>query len=231
MMKKNFSNVLWGIVLVVVGIILALNALNITNISIFFNGWWTLFIIVPCFIGLFDNSEGKTGNIIGLIIGVLLLLACQRIINFVVVWKLLLPIILVIIGLSYIFKNAISSSVSNKIKEINSKNKKGDSKEYASTFSGQKLDFSKEKFTGCNLSAVFGGIELDLTDAIIKEDVVIEASSIFGGIDIRVSKDVNVKVNSTSIFGGVSNKAKNSDNNKVTIYVNATCLFGGVDIK
>lgn len=227
---KNLSSILWGIVLVVIGVILALNAFNITDISIFFNGWWTLFIIIPCFIGLFDNNEGKTGNIIGLVIGILLLLSCQGITDFDIIWKLLLPTVLVIIGLSFIFKNTIKSSVNNKIKEINKKNNKGQ-KEYTSTFSGQKIDFSDEEFTGCSATAVFGGLEFDLRDALIKEDVVISASSIFGGIDIRVPKDVNVKVNSNSIFGGVENRIKNNTNNKITIYINATCLFGGVEIK
>ena len=75
---KSFGNVLWGIVLIVVGLIIGGNALGITNINIFFDGWWTLFIIVPCFIGLFKERE-KTGNIIGLLIGAnlsLLLYAC-----------------------------------------------------------------------------------------------------------------------------------------------------------
>ncbi len=228
---KNLNNVLWGTVLVVIGLILVLNTFEITNINIFFNGWWTLFIIVPCFIGLFDSNGSKTGNAIGLTIGVLLLLSCQEIIDYGTAWKLILPIILVIAGLSLIFKNTISSSVNNKIKALNKKNKNKETKEYASTFSGQKLDLSNEEFTGCSLSAVFGGIELDLINATIKEDVVIDASSIFGGIDIRVPKDVNVKVNSTSIFGGASNRIKNNDHNKVTIYVNATCLFGGVEVK
>lgn len=228
---KNLSNILWGMVLVVVGVILALNAFDITDIDIFFDGWWTLFIIVPCFIGLFDNNDGKTGNLIGIVIGVLLLLSCQGITDFDIIWKLLLPVILVIVGLSCIFKNTISNSVNNKIKEINKKNKIGEKQEYASTFSGQKLNFTNEEFKGCSLSAVFGGIDLDLRDAIIKEDVVINTSSIFGGIDIRIPKNVNVKVNSNSIFGGVTNKIKNDSNNKITIYVNATCLFGGVEIK
>ncbi|MBP3919950.1 MAG: hypothetical protein J6D28_00100 [Bacilli bacterium] len=228
---KNLSSILWGFVLVIVGVILALNAFEITDISIFFDGWWTLFIIVPCFIGLFDNNDGKTGNVIGIVIGTLLLLSCRGIMDFNVIWKLILPSILVIIGLSFIFKNAISSSVNNKIKEINKKNNNKENKEYISTFSGQKLDFRKEEFTGCRAQAIFGGMGLDLTDAIIKEDVVINASSIFGGIDIKAPADVNVKVNSTSIFGGVENKVKNKDSNKFTIYVNANCLFGGVEIK
>lgn len=62
---KNFSKMLWGIVLIVIGIAIALNALNIANINFFFKGWWTLFIIIPCLIGLFDReTEGKTGNLI-----------------------------------------------------------------------------------------------------------------------------------------------------------------------
>ena len=51
---NNFKNIIWGIVLVIIGIIFGLNALEITNINIFFSGWWTLFIIVPSFIDLFN---------------------------------------------------------------------------------------------------------------------------------------------------------------------------------
>ena len=43
---KNVSNLLWGFVLIVLGIIFGLNSLEITNINVFFDGWWTLFIIV-----------------------------------------------------------------------------------------------------------------------------------------------------------------------------------------
>ena len=78
---KNISRILWGIVFILVGGILALNLFGITDIDIFFDGWWTLFIIVPCFVGIFSERE-KTGNIIGLLIGVFLLLSCQGIISF-----------------------------------------------------------------------------------------------------------------------------------------------------
>ena len=43
---RKLANTLWGIVLVVIGVILTLNALEITNINIFFEGWWTLLIII-----------------------------------------------------------------------------------------------------------------------------------------------------------------------------------------
>ena len=53
---KKVGNILWGIVLIIIGLIIGGNALGIVNINIFFDGWWTLFIIIPCFIGLFKDD-------------------------------------------------------------------------------------------------------------------------------------------------------------------------------
>ena len=221
------SNMLWGIVLIAIGVIIGLNALEITNINIFFDGWWTLFIIVPCFIDLFKEKD-KTGNIIGLIIGIALLLACQDLFDFEMLFKLMVPVILVIVGLSLVFKDTFNHKIKETVKKLN-ENK---SDEYCSTFSGQNVDFSNTEFKGTTLTAIFGGIKCNLKDAIIKEDSVINVSSIFGGVTIYVRDDVNVKVISNSIFGGVSDdrKVKNGDF-KNTIYINATRIFGGVEIK
>ena len=104
---KKFRNILWGLVLILIGLVFGGNALGITDINIFFAGWWTLFIIVPCFIGLFKENE-KTGNIIGLLIGIALLLACQDIIDFDIIAKLWFPAILICIGISIIFVFIIS---------------------------------------------------------------------------------------------------------------------------
>ena len=41
---KKVGSVLWGIVLIAAGVIWALNEFNVTNINVFFDGWWTLFI-------------------------------------------------------------------------------------------------------------------------------------------------------------------------------------------
>ena len=222
------KNMLWGIVLICIGIVLGLNALDITNIDLFFDGWWTLFIIIPCFIDLFRDKD-KTGNIVGLVIGIFLLLSCQGLVNFSILWKMVVPIVLIVIGLSCIFKSAFSDSA-KKIKEINSKSN-GNNKEILAVFSSQKVNVSDDKFEGGTISCIFGGVSLDLRDAKITNDIVINATSVFGGVDILVPDKVNVIVNSTSIFGGVDNKIENNSDNKKTIYVSATCLFGGVDIK
>ncbi len=224
---KKISNLLWGLIFIIVGVVFGLNALGISDINIFFDGWWTLFIIVPCFIGLF-NDDDKSGNLIGLIIGACLLLGCLDVVEFEIIWKLMVPFILVMIGLSFIFKDMLNSKIKKDIKKLN----KNDLKECCACFSSQDLDFSNEEYKGSSLTAVFGSIKCNLKDAVIKEDVVINTTSIFGGITIYVPKDVNVKVSSTSIFGGVSDERKERiKDSKYTIYVNATTMFGGVEIK
>lgn len=225
---NKISNFLWGLVFVIVGVIIGLNMLEITDINIFFDGWWTLFIIIPCFIELFKDDD-KTGDFIGLAIGVLLLLACQDLLDFGLVLRLIFPIILILIGLSFIFRDSINRKIKKEIKYLNKNNK--EQHEYTATFGGQNIDFTNEKFTGCNLTAVFGGIKCDLKDADIKDGSLINVSSIFGGVTIYTPKDINIKVVSLPIFGGVTNKNVNSGNNKTTLYINATCIFGGVEIK
>ena len=219
---KNCKNIILGIILIVVGVWFGLYATGVVKVNLLFDGWWTLFIIVPSFLGLFDG-DGRTGSLIGLFVGVLLLLSCQDVLNFDIILKLIVPCVLIVTGLSFIFKGKIKTKNIENVKTVGGTN-------YNATFSGQNLDFSKEEFTGTKLDAVFGGIKCDLRNAIINDDVVIEASAIFGGITIIVPKDVNVKITSTSIFGGVDGKSKMDKPGK-TIYVNATCLFGGVEVK
>lgn len=221
------TNSLWGIILIILGLILALNALEITNINLFFNGWWTLFIIIPSFIDLFKDKD-KTGNIIGLVIGLFLLLACNDIIDFTLIFKLIIPIALIITGISFIYKDNFSSKIKDKIKELN----KNIDNEYYATFSEQKLEFNKDEFKDCKLNAIFGGIKCDLKDVVIKKDIVINASAIFGGITIYLPDNINVKVVGTSIFGGVTDERKNkTKDNELTIYINTLCLFGGINLK
>jgi len=212
--------------LLLFGTIIGLNVMGITNIEIFFDGWWTLFIIVPCFIGLFKEQE-KLGNLIGLTIGVILLAAAQGVVSGELLVKLIVPIVLVSIGLSIIFKGVITASITDKIKSVN----KNDLESYCATFSEQKVDMAGVDFKGANLDAIFGSVTLDLNGANISQDRVIHATAIFGGVQIKVPQNVNVKVKSNSIFGGVSNKTNYRNENAPTLYINGSGIFGGVDIK
>lgn len=226
---KKLSKMLWGVALILVGGIFALNAFGITDVEVFFDGWWTLFIIVPCFIGIFSDRE-KTGNIIGLLIGIFLLLCCQNVLSFGVFWKLVIPAIIVIIGLKLII-SAVLGDKATKMIAVSRQN--GDNvRTGCATFSGQDLNFDGEVFEGAELNSIFGGVKCDIRNAIIEKNCAITASAIFGGIDIFVPDNVNVKITSNSIFGGVSEKKHRPYvENAVTVYINATCIFGGVEIK
>ena len=107
---NNLKSIIWGLVLITLGIIIGLNAFEIINVNIFFDGWWTLFIIVPCFIGII-TEENKLENIIGLIIGIGLLLWRRDVIEIGMLWKLIVPIILILVGISCIFKGKIDKKM------------------------------------------------------------------------------------------------------------------------
>lgn len=224
---KKFKKVIWGVVLIAVGVMFALNALEITNIDIFFDGWWTLFIIVPCTVGLFTERD-KTGNIVGILIGICLLLCCQEVMDFSMLWKLLIPVIIVIAGIKMIYTAFFNNKANEIIVEIKANG--GETKSGNAIFSGYDMNYDGQVFEGAELSAIFGGVECDLRNAIIEKDCAIKMTAIFGGIDILVPQNVNVKVNSSCIFGGVSNKTK-AKTDAPTIYISGTCMFGGVDIK
>ena len=214
----NKRNLFWGIVLIVVGILFLGRNMNWWNFSIFFEGWWTLFLIVPSIISLVRKESMGTSFLI-LVLGVLMLLASQNVIEWSTIWKVFLPIIIMVVGLLIIFGN-------RKAKE---KRVRANAKEYVAIFSGVDEVINKIE-NDFKMTAVFGGIELDMRDVTLDSDLVIDCFTLFGGIDIRLPKDVKVEVNGLPIFGGVENKYRNNHEAKVTVYINHTTICGGVDL-
>ena len=98
---KNCKNIILGIILIVVGVWFGLYATGVVKVNLLFDGWWTLFIIIPSFLGLFDE-DGRTGSLIGLFVGILLLLSCQDVLNFDIVLNDYTPYSLKINGNEYI---------------------------------------------------------------------------------------------------------------------------------
>lgn len=214
----NKKNLFWGIVLIVVGILFLGRNMNWWNFSIFFEGWWTLFLIVPSIISLVRKESMGTSFLI-LVLGVLMLLASQNVIDWSTIWKVFLPIIIMVVGLSIIFGN----------RKVKTKKVRENAKEYVAIFSGVDEMIGKIE-SDFKVTSVFGGVELDMRDVKLEEDLIIDCFTLFGGIDIRLPKDVKVEVNGLPIFGGVENKYRNNDEAKVTIYINHTTIFGGVDL-
>lgn len=226
-MRNKLSNAIWGILFIVLGIGFAGNAIFSWNFNIFFNGWWTLLIIVPCSISLVKNGF-KTSSFIGLLIGIMLLLSEQQYIDGDLFGKLIVPFIFVGIGISMVVKNFFGRDHGLNVKI----DYQGGTNDHSAIFAGANYNFAGEKFMGTTVNAVFGGVEMDLRNAIIDEDVMIHATAVFGGIEIWVPSNVRVKVSNVPIFGGVDNKANHSlDKDAPVLYINSTCMFGGINIK
>lgn len=229
-MRGKISNLVLGLVFIGLGLGIAGDVMNLWEFRVFsFPGWWTMFIIIPCLIGIIrDGFNG--GAAIGLVIGLMLFIGHYVDFN---VWNLILPAILIIIGLQILFRGLGGKKIPVD-KTIHVEGQAGhrtNRKEYSAIFAGNKIRIS-DHFIGASLNAVFGGLTIDLRDAVIDSDVEISATAVFGGIDIYLPQEVQVRVNNIPIFGGVSNKRLyTSEPNGPTIYLNSTTMFGGIDLK
>lgn len=98
-------------------------------------------------------------------------------------------------------------------------------------FLGQDLHYAGKPFHGVEAVAIFGGVDVYASSAIITADCTIHATSVFGGVEIHLPAHVNVEVTATGVFGGVENYHRNATvEGAPTVYVKAFALFGGVDI-
>lgn len=225
---KRVRTILWGTVFLAVGVIIGGNSIGVWNIDLFFDGWWTLFLIVPAFIDLFRDSS-KGGDLFLIALGVVLLLACQDVLSFRLILKLIVPIALVIIGLAIIFRGAFGGKIAKEIKRLK---KSKNAEEHSAVFTELSLNYDDQAFFGGDLSAVFGSISCDLSKAVLENNTVINVTTVFGGATVKVSDDTAVKIATTSIFGGASDDRKHTEAlGGNTVYINATCIFGGVKIR
>lgn len=233
---KNVSKVLWGIVLITIGMIFAVNALGIASIHLF-RGWWTLFIIIPSFIGLFDKDD-RGGSMIGLVIGIALLLSAQGLISFGSIIKLIVPFIIICIGVSVLLHGVFGDVYKDEaVKKMNKNRKSKREIEYATVMGADEREI-KGTFKDCSIDTIFGSLILDLRKAKLDDETFIDISAIFGKVEIVLPEDVDVRINSTKVFGGVSSKTesvktskKKNDSKEKTIYIDAVAIFGGVEIR
>ena len=134
------------------------------------------------------------------------------------------PILLIIIGIFIVIESL-------KVKKV-FKRKDNNLKNYYGIFSGLEERITDTNFKGANIYSIFGGVDLDLRGLELKEDITINAYSIFGGTSIFVNDNFKVKFNSFSLFGGNENKSITTDKKKVsTLTINCISIFGGTDVK
>lgn len=101
-------------------------------------------------------------------------------------------------------------------------------------FSGVNKRVLSKNFQGGKLTSVFGGIDLDLTQADFSGVVVMQVDVIFGGLKMVVPPHWDVRTEVSNIAAGVEDKRiyreSEVDSDKVLL-IKGTILFGGLEIK
>lgn len=102
-------------------------------------------------------------------------------------------------------------------------------------FSGGKRRITSQNFEGGQVSAMFGGFEIDLRKASMTGDsAVLDINAMFGGVGLRIPEHWMTVVQVVSIFGGVDDKTVSPDPRTPGVkrlIVKGAVIFGGVDVK
>ncbi len=226
---KRASSFTLGIFLIVIGILWLLYLLGVLTQDLIFDGWWTLFIIVPSLYALF-TSRNKMPPYLGLGIGILLLLAAQGIIPYHMVGKFFLAILTIIVGLFLLVGRRKSAPTVDDLSQVSRDGK--DIKQITASFGEQKLNFDNQVFQGADINAGFGSVQLDLRHAVISEDVVVNLDCCFSGITILCPESLNVQISTKNVLGGTSDKRVRiiDVNNTITLHITGNVVLAGVDI-
>ena len=111
---------------------------------------------------------------------------------------------------------------------------KNDIIDSVSIFGGNHHKVYSKNFKGGDVVAVFGGSDINLTQADFEGVVKLDIVAIFGGVKIIIPPGWEVKSEVTAIFGGIDDKRTLGvaavEPRKVLI-IEGVALFGGVDIR
>jgi hypothetical protein len=81
--------------------------------------------------------------------------------------------------------------------------------------------------------AVFGGVELDLTDAVFESpEVLIDVTAVFGGVTVKVPENVSLHGSGVGIFGGFDVREQTADDPYAPVVrVRGAAVFGGCEAR
>ncbi|MCX6170579.1 MAG: LiaF-related protein [Ignavibacteriales bacterium] len=92
-----------------------------------------------------------------------------------------------------------------------------------------------DNFRGGNITTIFGGTKLDLTNSKLSpSENILEITTLFGGTNIRVPQNWKVILNVTSIFGGFEDKRfahiHSEEKSEGMLIIKGVALFGGGEL-
>ncbi len=252
--NNRSGKVLAGVFIIGVGLVLLLKNLDL-NLPHWLFSWSTLLIVLGVFIGLKNNFRNGSGLIL-ILIGTVFTLkeALENIVDFE---RVILPASLMVFGIFLIFKPKSEFRHHDKWKRkfgkpnfqfdkdneteatsFEQEKKSGatnhDYLDSTNVFGGSHQTIYSKNFKGGEIIAVFGGCDVNLSQADFEGEISIDITAIFGGAKIIVPAGWQVKHEVTAIFGGLDDKRPIQpiiEGQHKLLIVKGIALFGGVDIR
>jgi predicted membrane protein len=223
------SKGMWlGILILCAGV-----AILLKRLGYFIPGWifsWPMMLIVIGFaVGVNKKFRDYT-SIILIVIGLLFLARRIGWISFNLgpyIW----PIGIILVGLFIIVRPRRLGNGGWRFMGADSINE--DVIDSVAIFYGVEKNITSKNFKRGEVVNIFGGTDLNFTQADINGSALLEVVAIFGGVKIIVPADWDVQINVVHIFAGTGDKrtAQPNPGNKKVLMVTGTAIFGGIDIR
>jgi predicted membrane protein len=245
--NREGSKVIAGVIIVAVGV-----ALLLRNIGFLLPHWLFTWPMILILVGIYTGFKHNFRNNSWLIVtGIGAFFLIQKFIPSLHLEPYFWPLIIIAIGIIYIlnpskkFCKNRKQTISNDKLDVTAttswqgftKNKSVDSNDefkISSIFSGVKRNIITKNFKQGQITCIFGGAEIDMTQADMQDSSVIRLDIAFGGVEILVPANWVVQNEIQGMFHGVEDKRYNNvgtiDASKMLI-LRGSCLFGGVEIK
>jgi len=245
-LKMPGSGMIVGLLLIVAGVLLFLDNLNILPFETA-RAFWPLVLAVYC-AAVFYHSGSVAVKVwagTGVLAGILLLLGNYNVLHVTLatLWPLLListGIVMLIYRMRWLevsmrFRHRAASISANIGANARTRTSVNRLQEFA-IFSSVKRRVETASFEGGELSSVFGGIEIDLRrSAIAAASAVIEANAVFGGIELRIPENWRLSLQGNAVFGAYEDKTippRPEPGLEIpTLIIRGGAAFGGVVIR
>jgi len=224
-----------GFILILIGAFFLLRNLKL-DIPSWIVSWQVMLIGIGLIIWISSSFKNNGGPVIMLVGGIFLMKDLfswsYDITSFI--W----PAVMIAGGIYFIFRKEISGDYKKgergKYRTYDYSTASEDFLNISAIFSGVNRIVVSKDFKGGEMNAIFGGTDINLTQADFTGTIAIEANCIFGGAEIVVPANWEVKIIVNTIFGGVEDKRPvelMSNNPEKTLIIRGSCIFGGIEIK
>jgi hypothetical protein len=229
------SSLVTAIVVIVVGVVLLLNQLDLIP-GHFAVHFWPLVLAGVGVTWLLTAScwSRRLWGAGFILAGVIWELNIRGITN-IEFWQLW-PLYIIVVGVGLLWKTMQGSKTSSFPLSNSGGFQTAPRFNSVYVFSGTDRKITAKDFQGGKISAIFGGFKIDLSRADIAGDVaVIEVNAVFGGGEIIVPEQWVVVVEGGGVFGAFEDKSRHfqpdASQPTKTLIVKGAAIFGGVVVK